>query len=83
LDQRLPNPGKLTGSAGGGVVVTVVVETVVEPENPENDGACGETSGVANPLENGSAGELTKPEELAVPEVLTGGRSVFLSVAVF
>jgi hypothetical protein len=63
--------------------VTVVVEIVVEPENPENDGACGETSGEANLLENGSAVELTKPKELSLLEVLTGGRSVFLSVAVF
>ncbi len=52
--------------------MTLVVEIVVEPENPEND-----------VVANGSAIELTKPEELAFSEELTGGRSVFLSVAVF
>ena len=34
-DQRLPNPGKLIGSGGGGVVVTLVV-IWVKSSNPEN-----------------------------------------------
>jgi hypothetical protein len=52
--------------------VILADEIVVKPENPENHGVA-----------NGSAVELTKPEELAVSEVLAGERSVFLSVAVF
>ena len=35
LNQRLPDPGKLIGSGGGSVVVTLV-ETEVESSNPEN-----------------------------------------------